>query len=92
MKSTEIRQKNKEQIITLVHGQREKLKELSFGRAGSKEKNVKLTKTLKKSIARLLTILNETVPVAVEKKEVKEFKKAVAKTPVVKAKKVAAKK
>ncbi|MFA6463933.1 MAG: 50S ribosomal protein L29 [Candidatus Paceibacterota bacterium] len=88
MKSKEIRQKNKEQIIKLVIEQREKLKELAFGRAGSKEKNVKLTKTLKKGIARLLTILNETVPVPAEKKEINvETKKA-----VVKAKKVATKK
>ena len=83
MKSTEIRQKNKEQIITLVHDQREKLKELKFGSAGSKEKNVKLTKTLKKGIARLLTILNETVPSKIEKEV-----KVKAEKPVVKAKKV----
>ena len=59
MKINEIRQKNKEQIEKLIHDQREKLKDLMFGSAGAREKNVKLQKTLKKDIARFLTILNE---------------------------------
>lgn len=82
MKTNEIRQKNTEQIMKLVRDQREKLKDLMFGSAGAREKNVKLQKTLKKDIARFLTVLNESMPahagkkvvVAEVKKEVKEKK------------------
>ncbi len=71
MKINEIRQKNKEQIEKLIHDQREKLKDLMFGSAGAREKNVKLQKTLKKDIARFITVLNE-----VKKEVVVETKKA----------------
>ena len=90
MKVNEIRQKNKEQIEKLILDQREKLKDMVFGSAGAREKNVKLQKTLKKDIARLLTILNESKKaVVVEVK--KEVKKAEVKVKKV-AKKISTKK
>jgi ribosomal protein L29 len=66
MKINEIRQKNTEQIVKLVQDQREKIKDLMFGSAGAREKNVKLQKTLKKDIARFLTVLNESKKVVVK--------------------------
>jgi ribosomal protein L29 len=93
MKINEIRQKNKEQIEKLIHDQREKLKDLMFGSAGAREKNVKLQKTLKKDIARFLTVLNEgkKVVVAEVKKEVKKAEVKVKKVVKV-AKKTSTKK
>ncbi|MEI6479085.1 MAG: 50S ribosomal protein L29 [bacterium] len=86
MKINEIRQKNKEQIEKLIHDQREKLKDMVFGGAGSREKNVKLEKTIKKDIARFFTVLNEA-----KKEVVVEVKKAEVKVKKV-AKKVSTKK
>jgi len=44
-----------EEIDSFVAGKREELRNLRFGAAGSKNKNVKLNATLKKEIARALT-------------------------------------
>ena len=70
---------NKEQIEKLISDQRGLLKDIAFGGAGSREKNVKLAKTLKKDVARLLTVLNEEKKVIVpeiKKEEVKVKKVA----------------
>lgn len=44
-----------EELATVVAGKREELRALRFGAAGSKNKNVKLSATLRKQIARALT-------------------------------------
>ncbi len=59
MKAKDIRQNNNAQIEKLIKENNDKLKGLHFGSAGSREKNVKLHKTIKKDIARMMTVLNE---------------------------------
>ncbi len=45
----------KEELATFVADKREELRVLRFGAAGSKNKNVKQSSTLRKQIARALT-------------------------------------
>lgn len=45
-------------LTKLVQDKREELRSLRFSVAGSKNRNVKLGKTLKKEVARALTELN----------------------------------
>jgi ribosomal protein L29 len=47
-----------EELTKLVHDKREELRVLRFSVAGSKNRNVKQGKTLRKEIARALTALN----------------------------------
>jgi len=47
-----------EDLQKLIHDKREELRGLRFGAAGSKNKNVKLARTLRKDIARALTEQN----------------------------------
>lgn len=56
MKKKEETKKNKEDLIKETDEKRLKLRDLRFGLAGSKNKNVKEQKMIKKEIARLLTI------------------------------------
>jgi large subunit ribosomal protein L29 len=59
MKSAEIRQKPKEELLKNVKDYREKLRGLRFDLASGKVKNVKEIRNIKKDIARILTILKE---------------------------------
>jgi len=59
MKVSELRTKSKENLYKLLTDSTKKLQELRFNLAGGKVKNVKTIRSLKKDIARILTILNE---------------------------------
>ncbi len=59
MKSAEIRQKPKEELLKNVKDYREKLRSLRFDLASGKVKNVREIRNIKKDIARILTILKE---------------------------------
>jgi ribosomal protein L29 len=48
----------KEEMQSLVAKKREELRSLRFSSAGSKNRNVKLSRTLRKEIARALTAIN----------------------------------
>jgi ribosomal protein L29 len=48
-------------LARFVEEKREELRRLSFAVAGSKNANVKLARTLRKDIARALTVLNAKV-------------------------------
>jgi ribosomal protein L29 len=58
MKKKEIKKKNESDLITELNEKSLKLRDLRFGFAGSKNKNVKEQKTVKKDIARIKTALN----------------------------------
>lgn len=58
MKSKEIITKTKADLARLLSEKRESLRVSRFGSSGSKNKNVKETKELKKDIARILTAIN----------------------------------
>lgn len=50
--------KNTEELIKEINEKRLSLRDIRFGGAGSKSKNVKEQKTIKKEIARIKTALN----------------------------------
>jgi len=54
----EIIKKNKEDLIKEINEKFISLREIRFDTAGSKNKNVKQQKNIKKEIARLRTVLN----------------------------------
>ena len=54
--------KTKEEITRTVSEHRQKLQAFRFAMAGSKTKNVKEGRNLRKDIARLLTELNKKLP------------------------------
>ena len=56
MKSTELRQKSKSELQKLLQDLQEKLRQLRFGLASGKVKNVREIRKIKKDIARILTI------------------------------------
>lgn len=58
MKAKELKGKDKESLVKLVSEKREALRAFRFGIAGSKVRNMKEGKNLKKDIARILTELN----------------------------------
>ena len=53
-----IREMNVEDINKNLVEKREQIQKLSFGLAGSKNKNVRLTRTTRREIARMLTELH----------------------------------
>ena len=57
-KKTSLKKHSKEELTKLVETKREELRALRFAVAGSKNRNVKLSRTLRKTIARALTELN----------------------------------
>ena len=59
MKSTELRKKSKTELEKLLREQRERLRDLRFGLASGKIKNVREIRKIKKDIARILTLLIE---------------------------------
>lgn len=57
-KKTNYNDKEATELNKIVGDKREELRSLRFGGAGSKNKNVKAARTLRKEIARALTALN----------------------------------
>ena len=57
-KKTTYNGKDAAELTKIVGDKREELRVLRFGAAGSKNKNVKAARTLRKDIARVLTALN----------------------------------
>lgn len=60
MKPSEIKQKSQTELQEILKEKREKLRQLRFDLASGKVKNVREIRTIKKDIARILTILQET--------------------------------
>lgn len=58
MKKTDLTKHTKEDLVKFVADKREELRVLRFGSAGSKNKDVKQPRKLRKEIARALTALN----------------------------------
>ena len=56
MKTTELRQKSKEELQELLEGQKETLRQLRFSLAAGKVKNVRQIRQLRKTIAQILTV------------------------------------
>ena len=61
MKTAELRKRDKKELEKMVGDLRKKLSDLRFKFSSNKLKNVKEIKNSKKEIARILTLLNETV-------------------------------
>ena len=57
MKASELRQKSKEELETILREKRSERGELEFGMRQKKVKNVKGIGTLRKDIARILTLI-----------------------------------
>lgn len=57
MKISEIRQKTKKELESMLQEKREHLRNLRFDLASGKVKNVREIRALKKEIARILTLL-----------------------------------
>ncbi|MEK7503828.1 MAG: 50S ribosomal protein L29 [Patescibacteria group bacterium] len=57
MKISEIRQKTKKELESMLRERRERLRNLRFDLASGKVKNVREIRELKKDIARVLTLL-----------------------------------
>ena len=60
MKISEIRQKPKKELESMLLEKRERLRNLRFDLASGKVKNVREIRELKKEIARVLSLLNNT--------------------------------
>ncbi len=58
MNMKEITKLNKDELVKLLKEKRDLLREIAFGVAGSKAKNVKQVSSLKKDVARILTKFN----------------------------------
>ena len=58
MKKTDFKTKNKTDLVNLFKEKKEDIRNFRFGLSGSKTRNVKEGKKLKKEIARILTVLN----------------------------------
>ena len=56
MKVAELKQKSKKELLELLEGQKETLRQLRFSLAVGKVKNVREIRQLKKTIAQILTI------------------------------------
>jgi len=61
MKLEELKKRDKKELEKMVHEMRKKLSDLRFKFSSNKLKNVKEISNGKKEIARILTILNETL-------------------------------
>ncbi len=60
MKSSELHSQKETELKKLLQEKREKLRQLYFDLASGKVKNVREIRMIKKDIARILTILQET--------------------------------
>lgn len=59
MKTTELRQKSKEELVKQLQDNKEKMRQLRFDLVAGRVKNVREIRIIKKDIARILTILKE---------------------------------
>ncbi|MDB5225725.1 MAG: ribosomal protein [Candidatus Adlerbacteria bacterium] len=59
-KKTDLTKHTKPELIKLAQEKREELRVLRFGLAGSKNRNVKAARNLRKEVARALTQANKT--------------------------------
>ena len=59
MNIKELREKTKKELNTLLNSQRERLRELRFKVASKQLKNVREIREIKKTIARILTLLKK---------------------------------
>ncbi|OHB09700.1 MAG: 50S ribosomal protein L29 [Candidatus Zambryskibacteria bacterium RIFCSPLOWO2_12_FULL_45_14] len=62
MKKTSYKDKPKQDLIKALLERRETFRKLKFGTAGSKIRNVKEGRGLRKDIARIMTELNSSTP------------------------------
>lgn len=62
MKTKEIRELNTSEMEKKLVLLREKQRSFRFGGAGSRSKNVKEGKALRQDIARILTVINDKLP------------------------------
>jgi len=60
MKTTELRQKSKEELQKSLQVLREKLRQLRFDLSAGKVKNVREIRMIKKDIARILTLFKQS--------------------------------
>ncbi len=58
MKIKELRPKSEKDLQRLLHEDRERLRKLKFDLSAGKVKNVREVRSIKKDIAKILTILN----------------------------------
>ena len=61
IKVNQLRKKSKSELRKTLGGKGEKLRALRFGLSGGKVKNIREIREIKKDMARILTILKETV-------------------------------
>ena len=58
MKTADLQKKNEKELTQLLETKRKDLWNFRFGASGSKMRNVKEGQTLRRDIARILTVLN----------------------------------
>jgi len=66
MEIKELKQKSKSELHNLLMQKRESLRELRFKDASKQMKDVREIRVVKKDIAKILTLLNNQAPAAVE--------------------------
>jgi len=59
MKARDLRNKSEEELHSLLHQKREALRQLRFDLVAGKVKNLREIRSIKKDIARILTVINE---------------------------------
>ncbi|OGZ23756.1 MAG: 50S ribosomal protein L29 [Candidatus Nealsonbacteria bacterium RIFCSPLOWO2_01_FULL_41_9] len=59
MKASELKQKSQEELAKILQDSREKLQQLRFDLSAGKVKNVREIRSIKKEIARILTLLKQ---------------------------------
>ena len=60
MKTSELRKKSNSELDKLLKDSREKIRSLRFNLIGGKVKNVRDVRDVKRDVAKILTLLNET--------------------------------
>lgn len=60
----ELNAKNSQELKTLIAEKREALRQFRFGGAGARTKDVKMGRTLRKDIARIMTVLTAQAKIA----------------------------
>ncbi len=61
MKTRELRQKDKKELQALLNSEKEKLRQLRFDLASGKVKNIRAIRDTRKTIARIMTVINEGI-------------------------------
>ena len=67
MKKTDYKRKSRQDLVKALSDKRETLRNLRFGAAGSKARDIKLASTTRKDIARILTELNSSTTLTTSK-------------------------